>query len=75
MMTYIFTFEDFLMILGQIITIPLICYVITRLFVFVPDLMYSIVKKVKNPSPIYDDNYITTELDLKTLADRVKNRP
>lgn len=65
---------------GVMLEVTLLAWLISRLIIFIPDLMISILKKVKNKSFIYresklDQPSLDTSLDkseygLKTLIDR-----
>lgn len=78
------TSDDVTALLVAIIFLPCLAAIITRVLVFVPGLLTSILRSVRNPSLIYDDNYVdnstihesslaSSDFGSKTLVDRVIN--
>jgi hypothetical protein len=78
------TSDDVILLLSAIIFLPCLAAIITRILVFVPGLLTSILRSVRNPSLIYDDNYVdnstihesslaSSDFGSKTLVDRVIN--
>jgi hypothetical protein len=76
------TSDDVTALLVAIIFLPCLAAIITRVLIFVPGLLRSVLRSIKNPSLIYDDNYIdnstihesslaSSEFGSKTLIDRV----
>jgi hypothetical protein len=78
------TSDDVTALLVAIIFLPCLAAIITRVLVFVPNLLTSVLRSVKNRSLIYDDNYIdnstihesslaSSDFGSKTLVDRVRS--
>jgi hypothetical protein len=78
------TSNDVIRVLFLIVFISCLASIVVRILVFVPRLLSSLVRSVKNPNMIYSDNYIdnstihqssisNSDFGNKTLVDRVKN--
>jgi hypothetical protein len=74
------TQNDVLLLFPQLLEIVLLAFVISRLITFIPSFMVAFVRKVKNPSIIYQEEKeigkpLETNLDksdfgIKTLMNR-----
>jgi hypothetical protein len=78
------TSDDVITLFFAIIFVSCLAAIIVRVLVFVPNLLTSVLRSVRNPSLIYDDNYIdnstihesslaSSDFGSKTLVDRVRN--
>lgn len=78
------TFNDVMTLLFMIVFFSCLASIVTRILVFIPGLLTSVLRSVRNPSLIYDDNYVDnstihesslaiSDFGSKTLVDRVVN--
>lgn len=76
------TSQDFMTLLFMIAFFACLAAIVSRVLIFVPSLLTSVLRSVRNPSLIYGDNYIdnstiheskiaTSDFGSKTLVDRV----
>lgn len=71
------TTDDVITLLFLIVFLACLAAIVSRVLVFVPSLLSSVLRSVVNPSLIYSDDYVdnssvaSSDFGSKTLADRV----